>query len=176
LSEQITDQAASEEELTDQLSRLNTSLEESRSNLSVVQLTLDLTVAQRRDVYESRTAIENRLVEIEELLERFALLDQHYGVDKERLRAIQESGSKLALAEKTACPLCGASPEHQHLDHACDGKVEAIVEAATSTRQPRARTARDYTRDGYDRSPRILPGGRASPSRFCDVGLTACLL
>src|SRR5690606_6567375 len=67
-----------------------------------------------------------------ELLARFELLRKHYGVDRERLRAIQESGTLFAYVERVACPLCGAEPEAQHADADCEGNVAKIVEAATA--------------------------------------------
>jgi hypothetical protein len=34
--------------------------------------------------------------------------------------------------QQAPCPLCGASPDAQHLDDDCDGDVEAIVQAASA--------------------------------------------
>ena len=34
--------------------------------------------------------------------------------------------------KQAPCPLCGASPDAQHLDGDCDGDVEAIVQAASA--------------------------------------------
>ena len=79
-----------------------------------------------------RTAIQDRLDEIADLLTRFDLLLEHYAVDIERLTAIQESGAMFAHMESVPCPLCGASPEAQQHGAACDGDVEAIVQAASA--------------------------------------------
>ena len=79
-----------------------------------------------------RTAIQDRLDEIEDLQTRFDLLLEHYTVDIERLKAIQESGIMFAHVKPVPCPLCGASPEAQKHDAACDGDVKSIVLAASA--------------------------------------------
>ncbi|MGA8028365.1 MAG: hypothetical protein WB992_14570 [Bryobacteraceae bacterium] len=85
---------------------------------------------QRKKVYESYTRFTERLNEITELLERFRLLDAQYTNDIKRLVAIEESGQFFVLREPMACPLCGAQPEGQHHDRACDGNVTAVTQAA----------------------------------------------
>jgi hypothetical protein len=60
------------------------------------------------------------------------LLLKHYAVDIERLASIQECGAMFAYVEAAPCPLCGASPEEQHHDAACDGDVGAIVQSASA--------------------------------------------
>ena len=102
-----------------------------------MQRALDERITSRREVFADRTAIEDRLEEIGELLERFKLLEEHYEIDKERLTAIQESGSMFAHLDKVPWPLCGAKPDDKHIGEVCDGDVDAIVLAATSPSQKR---------------------------------------
>lgn len=71
-----------------------------------------------------------RVTEIDELVERFRLLDSHYHTDLDRLAAIYESGSLFVHLEQQACPLCGALPGDQHIDSECEGNTEAVVKAA----------------------------------------------
>lgn len=71
-----------------------------------------------------------RRVEIEELKARFLLLDEHYLSDLARLEGIREAGSLIYLLEKTLCPMCGASPKHQHLKEDCQDNLEPVVIAA----------------------------------------------
>jgi hypothetical protein len=86
--------------------------------------------AHRRSVRYSRlTARRN---EIEELQSRFKLLDAQYSNDIKRLVAIEESGQFFVLREPMPCPLCGALPEGQHHDSACDGNVAAVAQAAAA--------------------------------------------
>ncbi|MDG4886854.1 AAA family ATPase [Mesorhizobium sp. WSM4887] len=132
LTDQIAEHGATAEEINDQLDKLDQTIEGRREELATVQKELDQTVAMRREVYVAREAVEQRLVEIEELLARFALLDQHYHVDKKRLEAIREEGSLFVHVEQVSCPLCGAAPNQQHTDTDCDGNIEAVVEAANA--------------------------------------------
>lgn len=46
--------------------------------------------------------------------------------------AIEESGQFFVLRDPTPCPLCGALPEGQHHDAACDGNVTAVTQAAAA--------------------------------------------
>jgi len=132
LGTEITDLGQDEDELSEQISRIEGSIGAQRDSLQAVQRQLDERVALRRVLFTERSAIENRKSEIEELRARFNLLNQHYGVDTARLMAIQESGSMFAYVEKVFCPLCGAAPHDQHIDEACEGDVEAIVQAASA--------------------------------------------
>jgi AAA domain len=132
LTSEITDMGEEKSELEVQLERLEASATEHRDSVTNAQRNLDQQMSQRRELAAQRNAIDDRLSEIGELLARFELLGEHYGVDRERLKAIQESGSLFAYVQRAACPLCGAAPEAQHIDADCDGNVAAIVEAATA--------------------------------------------
>lgn len=121
-----------EADLEEQISRLDGTIEQRRETLYNVQLQLDSLLEQRRELVDVRTAIQDRLDEIADLLMRFDLLLEHYAVDIERLTAIQEGGAMFAHVESVPCPLCGASPEVQQHDAACDGDVEAIVQSASA--------------------------------------------
>ena len=63
---------------------------------------------------------------------RFQLLDQQYTNDLKRLIAIKESGQFFVLREPSPCPLCGALPEGQRHDSACDGNVAAVTQSAAA--------------------------------------------
>lgn len=130
LLDDVADQGQVEEELLEQLERLEESIKFERESLIVVQRALSDRITSRRKAFADRTAIEDRLEEIGELVERFNLLKEHYEIDKERLTAIQESGSMFAHIDKVRCPLCGAEPHEQHMSEDCDGDVDAIVLAA----------------------------------------------
>ena len=129
---EIADVGEQEADLREQVARLDGTIEQRRETLNAIQAQLDSLLAQRRKLVDVRTAIQDRLDEIADLLTRFDLLLEHYAVDIERLTAIQESGAMFAHVESVACPLCGASPEAQKHDAACDGDVEAIVQAASA--------------------------------------------
>lgn len=131
IREEIAD-IGEEADLKEQIDRLNETIARRRDTLNSIQAQLDSLLAQRREIVNNRTAIQERLDEIADLLTRFDLLLKHYAVDIERLTAIQESGAMFAHVESVRCPLCGASPEEQQHAAACDGDVEAIVQAASA--------------------------------------------
>lgn len=132
IRQELADVGEEETDLKEQIDRLDGTIEQRRETLNNVQTQIDSLLAQRRELVDVRTAIQDRLNEIADLLTRFDLLLEHYAVDIERLIAIQESGAMFAHVESVPCPLCGASPEAQQHDAACDGDVEVIVQAATA--------------------------------------------
>lgn len=132
LRHEIGDDNEEESDLKEQIDRLNKTIEQRRATLNNVHAQLDSLLAQRRELVDIRTVIQDRLEEIADLLARFDLLLEHYAIDIERLTAIQESGAMFAYVESVPCPLCGASPEAQQHNTACDGDVEAIVQAASA--------------------------------------------
>lgn len=132
LASDIEDSGADRAELSDQLSRLEVSIASQRESVNVAQRQLDELLAQRRGAFEERNAMQNRLGEIGEMLARFKLLHEHYIVDTDRLNAIRESGSLFVHVDVKPCPVCGARPEDQHLESACDGDIDAVVLAANS--------------------------------------------
>lgn len=106
--------------------------------------------SRRRRVRREYEDIQDRMAEIDTLLARFSLLQQHYGSDQDRLTAIIEAGLLFALEEGEVCPICGADSEHHRPAFACDGNVDEIVEAAraeTAELQRRAAELRQ-TMDG----------------------------
>ena len=132
LNDEIADKGAGRQDLSDQIQKLENSITQRNDELTTAQNTLTETMSRRREAYFARTAIENRSMEISELLTRFDLLREHYKVDHKRLLAISESGSLFTHVEKVICPLCGAFPEHQHVESDCDGNIEFVVAAANS--------------------------------------------
>lgn len=100
--------------------------------LSVMEGQLTKTSAQRKQIYDRYQVVTTRSNEITELLDRFKLLDAQYTNDIKRLVAIQESGQLFVLRDPMQCPLCGALPENQLHDAACDGNVTAVTTAAAA--------------------------------------------
>jgi hypothetical protein len=90
------------------------------------------TSQQRKEVYDRHSQLGVRRNEISELQDRFKLLDAQYTNDIKRLVAIEESGQLFVLREPMACPLCGAAPEGQNHNAACDGNVAAVAQAAAA--------------------------------------------
>ena len=145
LHAELDEEGAEEEELNDQLSRLDDSIRAQNEALETVQKALDA-VLERRGV--AAREIRNRgarTAEIDEIVERFRLLDSHYQTDLDRLAAIYESGSLFMHLEQQSCPLCGASPGDQHLDTESEGDTEAVVQAADAEMVKIERLRRELT-------------------------------
>lgn len=130
LQADLDEEGAEEEELKNQLSQIEASIEDQNATLSDVQKALDALLERRGNAAKELRNKRARLVEIDELVRRFLLLHSHYVTDLNRLEAIHESGSLFVHLEQRPCPLCGAEPGDQHLDSDCEGNTEAVVQAA----------------------------------------------
>jgi len=131
LAAELADVGEEENELIEQLSRLENSIERQREQIDITQREFNILLSNRENLLQHCQKVEGRLREINEYLARFGLLREHYEVDISRLEAIQESGSMFASVEQAPCPLCGAEPKTQHVV-SCDGDVVAIVQAASA--------------------------------------------
>jgi len=129
---QVKDIAGKPAELEEQDEKLGSALEVKARQLSLVEGTFKDLSARRRTYYKRIEEVDNRLTEISTLLQRFELLDEHYDSDLQRLKGMEEAGSLFVALGKTNCPICGASPNHQHADESCDGDIERVVAAATA--------------------------------------------
>jgi len=117
-------------ELVAQDEKLGIALEVKAQQLTSAEGAFKDLSTRRRTFYKRIEDIDNRLTEISTLIERFELLDEHYDSDLQRLKGIEEAGSLFVVLGKTSCPICGASPDHQHGDDSCDGDIEKVVAAA----------------------------------------------
>lgn len=111
---------------------INDAINKLQASIRTMEGKINTTTKQRREVYESYSRMVARNNEIVELLDRFRLLDQQYTNDLKRLAAIQQSGQFFVLRDPMQCPLCGALPEGQHHEAACDGNVDAVTRAAAA--------------------------------------------
>lgn len=135
LAIEIKDMGEERDDLASQLARLELSIESYRESLTAAQQQLERLLQQRGLAFEQRNKIQGRLDEISELLARFTLLHEHYVIDIDRLKSIQESGLIFMHIDVVPCPHCGASPDHQHLEQICDGDVDSIITSATAEMQ-----------------------------------------
>ena len=71
-----------------------------------------------------------RKSEIDGLMQRFGLLDEHYESDLRRLEAIAEAGAVFKTLHPGPCPFCGAPPEAQVHERSCDVDPDQIAAAA----------------------------------------------
>jgi predicted nuclease with TOPRIM domain len=111
---------------------INDAIDKLQASIRAMEGKINKTTKERREVYENYSRMVARNNEIVELRDRFSLLDQQYSNDLKRLAAIQQSGQFFVLRDPMQCPLCGALPEGQHHDAACDGNVGAVTQAAAA--------------------------------------------
>jgi TolA-binding protein len=111
---------------------INDAIDKLQASIRAMEGKINKTTKERREIYENYSRMVARNNEIVELLDRFRLLDQQYTNDLKRLAAIQQSGQFFVLRDPMQCPLCGAQPEGQHHDAACDGNVGAVTQAAAA--------------------------------------------
>lgn len=113
-----------------QLERLNAWIEESSMSLREQRSALAEHEGRRRTAWAARDKVMGRLSEIEGLLERFALLDEHYVSDLDRLNAVSEAGLFFVALPAGRCPLCGApAGDHRHDGLPPDGDIVALRDA-----------------------------------------------
>lgn len=105
-------------------------IENERNLVAESQSIFDKAVEKRGELSRGKSSVTGRMDEIDELLSRFDLLNDHYEVDLQRLASIKESGVLLVHEVAVPCPLCGAQPSEQHLEDDCDGNISQIVDAA----------------------------------------------
>jgi len=129
---QVRDIAGKPAELEEQDEKLGNALDVKVRQLSLAEGTFKNLTARRRTFYRRIEDVDNRLTEISTLLERFLLLEEHYISDLQRLRGIEEAGSLFSALAKSACPICGAAPDDQHVEEGCEGDIEQVVAAAAA--------------------------------------------
>jgi chromosome segregation ATPase len=127
---------------------------------------------RRRQLRREHEEAQDRIAEIDTLLARFQLLQQHYGSDHDRLAAVIEAGTLFALEDGEIYPICGADPAQHRPASACEGNIDEIVEA------PRAETA-DLDRRSADLEERrwmdlqrkgpSWPTGKGDLARACNA-------
>ncbi|WP_417475308.1 hypothetical protein [Leisingera sp.] len=127
---ELDEEGIEEEELQEQESKLKASIRDRTASLQSVQKELNSLMSNRAEAAKALRDSKARMIEIDELVGRFNLLDEQYDTDLQRLNAVHESGSLFVHLEKKRCPLCGALPGDQHPDDDCDGNAEAVVQAA----------------------------------------------
>jgi len=135
LDEQLGEDVADEDEIEDQLDRLDNSSEGLWDRLRLAQSSLDELIRKRRALLDRRQEHELRLDELDITLQRFARLNAVYSSDLERLRSIEEGGYVLVALADRECPVCGAPPEAQVHDHAGEEIALAHAAAAAETRK-----------------------------------------
>lgn len=117
-------------ELSDQLQRLEESLIREKEFVRHSEEEYRRVISRRNVLRRKQETANDRQVEVEELITRFNLLDQHYRSDLARLEGVHEAGLLLSVLGLSNCPMCGAHPDQQHLQSNCDGNIDIVVSAA----------------------------------------------
>jgi hypothetical protein len=132
LEAEVADLGSDEEELLDQSSKLDATIDNVQKELERAQSSSHEAMGRRRSQITEQLRIQRRLDEITDLLNRFELLAEHYSSDLLRLDAIKESGTRFVYLSSGVCPLCGTPPLEQVHSVDCDGDVASIVKSAES--------------------------------------------
>ena len=72
--------------------------------------------ARRRELELAHQQTFTRYTQVEANLKRFALLNEQYKSDLDRLQSTVEAGNLFANHQEEPCPICGADPQH-HQQH-----------------------------------------------------------
>lgn len=120
-------------QLQDRRRRLQASIEaQSRSLRAATDQHLGA-VAARMSTAQELASLEERLVEVGDLLQRFGLLERQYRSDLERLTMINEVSGILGYFRVGACVFCGAEPEHQNPGHGEREATQLHIAVQTET-------------------------------------------
>lgn len=118
-----------------QLERLDQSAKGLLGRLQAVQYQLDSLIVERRNTTDRRRELQERAVELDLTLHRFAQLQAVYSSDLQRLQSIEEGGYVLVAMSEMDCPVCGAPPDAQKHNHAAEEISMAHTAAAAEARK-----------------------------------------
>ena len=95
--------------------------------------------AQRREQLELQRRAESQLIGLDELLERYRLLNERYSSDLQRLDFIAEGAHFFDGLQDSTCPLCGQEMDGTAHEH--EG-LDAPIDADTVYQSARAEAAK----------------------------------
>ena len=99
--------------LDDQEKQLSETIERIQSEFDGIQGSIQALIEEKREVARRISEAQLRLEDTAIHLGRFAMLQNVYVSDIDRLGALEEAGFLLSLGEARDCPLCGAQPKSQ---------------------------------------------------------------
>lgn len=130
---ELSEQTQDSSELGAQLERLDAAIAQSVQALEFERSAFEDQERRRHAGWRARDDILMRQAEIDGLLGRFSLLDQHYRSDLDRLEAVSEAGFFFVALDVGRCPLCGApAGDHRHDGGLHDGDIVALRAACES--------------------------------------------
>jgi predicted nuclease with TOPRIM domain len=125
-----------------------------QAKLETTQGSANALLSEKRAVLKELSQKRDRLDEVRLNLERFALLQDIYVSDIERLEALEEAGFLLTLGSDRDCPLCGASPSVQKHAHGLEeialirGAAEAEIRKINQQKTDLADTIQQLRAEG----------------------------
>ena len=122
-------------QLTEQLNKLNRTIELSSTNLANQEQELESFRLDRKNIHNEIDIKEDRLAEVMSMKSRFDLLDNQYSSDISRLENICESGTLFMALPDDNCPLCGRLATNPIEHEKCDGSLDLLVEAASAEKE-----------------------------------------
>ena len=133
------DKQASEDEEKDSAERVDDAIESLSSLLSENEDTRTRLRVERREQLAKQRRAESQLIGIEELLERYRLLNERYTSDLKRLDFIAEGSHFFDGLQDSLCPLCGQ--EMDGSDHSHEG-ADTVPDAAAVYQSATAEAAK----------------------------------
>lgn len=120
---------AEEQQLRDQLARINNAINRQNAEMSDVWTKRAEVSDELLRAQQSLSDARSKLTDVVALQGRFGLLRAQYESDVARLSTIKEAGNLLGYFTAGVCPFCGADPENQHYNLKCDGDSTAFAES-----------------------------------------------
>jgi hypothetical protein len=118
------------EGLPEQSRNLEASWERAQREAELAQQSIRERLTRKSQLAKLIFEREQRRTEIQVNFGRFEQLGDVYKSDIKRLESIEEAGFVLSLAGDKPCPLCGASPDDQHISHGI-ADIKKAKDAAT---------------------------------------------
>ena len=117
LDEELGEGIPDREQLQDQFSKIELSMQSLQTDLIARQDLVDQLIATRRTAVDEFNSLQSKRREGLVTIARFEELEQVYDSDIERLQGLEEGGALFAVRAGRACPLCGAAAEAHTLTY-----------------------------------------------------------
>jgi hypothetical protein len=127
--------------LQEQSERLEETVTAFRERVVASYSKLDELIRERRLLTAERDELTDRADETAMTISRFNLLATSYDSDIKRLIALEEGAAALMVGAKRTCVLCGADPEHQHIEHGFEAVETSQAAVRAELRKVRAESA-----------------------------------
>lgn len=137
VEKKLGDKLTQRHQVADQIDRLTVTIDELSLSVQEAQSSIDRETAARREAQDRRQHEFARLRELEVTVMRFNWLLDSYTSDLERLEAIEEGGSLLAVRAGRPCSLCGAATQYHAHPQAIEGIEQTKAAAAAELKRLR---------------------------------------